>query len=281
MSLGPAQTSDLSFPRPPPAVVRVRFVSEHRPGAKVIRKYEEPRAAYAVEEAEAQWSADELTGTASEPDDRLITVWLSADSPEEAPSPPVDDRRPVVVSVVKGGESIRWRPGLAVARCDPDGREAVAGAILDFSFLERELRWLEAFVSEAERRAQEDLPLAHRLPGQERSKGEPMARMFERVTAARLTFARLEPQLAPGARNLGAVGRRWFSRLARSLRIGARLEATSDRLEALEDFYEGANQRRAEYRWYREGHRLEKWIIAILVFESALMIVEIILHLRR
>jgi hypothetical protein len=281
MSLGGARSGSLSAPLPASPALRIRFSSEERPGDKVIRRYDEPRVAYAIEDVEGQWTGEDIARAAPGSDDRLITVWLSSDSLEEFPVPPVDGGRAAVVLGPQRRESIEWRPGVVVARCEPDARAAVADAVVDFSFLERELQSLEAFVSEAERRAQADLPAAHRLRAQDRSSWEPMARMFERVTAARLTFARLEPELAPGARKLGAVGRRWFARLARRVRIGARLEATSDRLEALEDFYEGATQRIAEYRWYREGHRLEKWIIAILLFESALMIAEIILHVRR
>jgi hypothetical protein len=213
--------------------------------------------------------------------DSLIVFLLpigSSERPCIAPTEPL--ARSSMVAAKRGSERIEWRPGIAVARCDPSTHEEVASSIVEFAFFERELRLLEAFVKETELQAQIDLPAAHRIHGRDRSRWVAMGHTFERVTGARLTFARLEPQFEAGSRSLGLVGRRWFSLLLRRARIAARLEAASDRLEALEDFYEGGTQRIAEYRWYREGHLLETGIIGILVFECFLMIGEIILHLR-
>ena len=108
-----------------------------------------------------------------------------------------------------------------------------------------------------------------------------MLRKQEKVTGARLTFARLEPQFATRTRDLRAAGRRWFLRLRRAGKIFDRLEATSDRLEALEDFYEAATQRISDYRWYKEGHRLEKGIVGLLLLECSFMVADIVLHLLR
>ncbi|HVZ33708.1 MAG TPA: hypothetical protein VG963_14855, partial [Polyangiaceae bacterium] len=60
----------------------------------------------------------------------------------------------------------------------------------------------------------------------------------------------------------------------------ARLEALSDRLEALEEFYDAATQKVSEHRWYREGHLLEIGILLLLLFECALMGADIYLHQR-
>jgi hypothetical protein len=280
VSTGGALSGSVPEPRAIHPVLRARFIPADGREADVLRRYEDPRPAYAIEDAQAQWSADDVARAAPGADDRLITIWMPPDAQEGFPLPAIQGRGRAIVARGKGAASIEWAPGVVVARCEAEAREEVTAAVLDFSFLERELRQLESFLKEAERRAREDLPAAHRLRGKDRSGWEPLARAFEQVTAARLTFARLEPQLAPGARDLGAGGRRWFARLCRSARISARLEAASDRLEALEDFYEGANQRIAEFRWYREGHRLEKGIIGILLFECVLMIAEIVIHLR-
>ena len=43
------------------------------------------------------------------------------------------------------------------------------------------------------------------------------------------------------------------------------------RLEALEDLYEGANDRVADYRWYRSGAWLEIGIIILLIIETVMI----------
>ena len=44
--------------------------------------------------------------------------------------------------------------------------------------------------------------------------------------------------------------------------------------------YEGANDRVADYRWYRGGHILEWTIVVILIFEAISMSVELGMHIN-
>jgi uncharacterized Rmd1/YagE family protein len=54
--------------------------------------------------------------------------------------------------------------------------------------------------------------------------------------------------------------------------IEARLEALNDRLETIEDLYEGAIDRITDYRNYRKGSFLEIAIIVLLGLEVALLL---------
>jgi hypothetical protein len=47
----------------------------------------------------------------------------------------------------------------------------------------------------------------------------------------------------------------------------------------MEELYEGANDRVADYRWYRGGHLLEWTIVIILIFEAIAMSCEFALHI--
>jgi hypothetical protein len=62
-----------------------------------------------------------------------------------------------------------------------------------------------------------------------------------------------------------------MARLLSKADVEARLSEINDRLEAMEDLYEGANDRVADYRWYRNGHLLEIGIIILLLVEVVLM----------
>lgn len=62
--------------------------------------------------------------------------------------------------------------------------------------------------------------------------------------------------------------------------IPERLEAAGDRLEALEDLYEGAVDRINDHRYWRDGHRLEVGIIVILLIECAMIFADLYLRFQ-
>jgi hypothetical protein len=68
------------------------------------------------------------------------------------------------------------------------------------------------------------------------------------------------------------------ARLRRQARVADRLEWFSERLEAMEDLYEGAHDRVSDYRWFLHGQILEIGIVVLLLAEVVLMALE--LHAR-
>jgi hypothetical protein len=60
--------------------------------------------------------------------------------------------------------------------------------------------------------------------------------------------------------------------------VDDRLEGFSNRLEACEDLYEGANDRIADYHWYLEGGWMELTIILLLLIEIVLMGMDVYLR---
>ena len=87
----------------------------------------------------------------------------------------------------------------------------------------------------------------------------------------RLEYARLESQLVTAPLSLSGNAREIMERLIDESGIDDRMEAFSNRLEACEDLYEGANDRIADHRWYVEGHWLEIAIVLLLVLEVVLI----------
>ena len=92
--------------------------------------------------------------------------------------------------------------------------------------------------------------------------------------------ARLESEFAKAPRALAGDARQVMTRLIDEAEVDARLEAASNRLEAFEDLYEGANDRIADYRWYLSSEWLEVGIIFLLVIEVAMLGFQIHHHLK-
>ena len=155
----------------------------------------------------------------------------------------------------------------------------VITALADFGFYEGELHRLESDVEVQEPLAEKDVEFAHRINHRNREHWSRFGETIERFTRDRLIYARLCSQLAFPSISLSPKSRQIVSKLLRECNIEDRLEMYSDRLEALEELYEGANDRVADYRWYRGGHILEWTIVVILIFEAIAMSVELGMHI--
>jgi hypothetical protein len=138
---------------------------------------------------------------------------------------------------------------------------------------------LESDVETQEPQAEKDVGFAHRIHHRNKEHWQRFGETIERFTRDRLTYARLCSQLAFPSLTLSPKSRQIVSKLLRESNMEDRLEMYSDRLEALEELYEGANDRVADYRWYRGGHLLEWTIVIILIFEAMAMSLEFGLHI--
>jgi hypothetical protein len=287
MSAPPSPSPGTAPPNGPSCalvVKRIRFVDTAPAGAAVVRRFRQPRACAAVEERvdpgalprEKDWP---------EPTDQLVVVfvpraaaasWQKKDEGWLAPPAHPDAAPPVVIE--REGYTIQWRPGRALVRGKVESADAVLAALAEFAFYEGELRTLEQALEAREATARADVARAHRVRFRDRRHWARLGETIEALAGMRLTFARLEPRLGKPTRALPVEARRVLARLLARADVEARLEALSDRLEACEDLYEGANDRVAEYRWYVEGHALEIGIIVLLVLEVLLMSADLCLR---
>lgn len=196
-------------------------------------------------------------------------------------APPLEQPEAMPPVLIKSEtETIQWRPGQAVIQARKDRSEDILAALTDFAFYEGELRALESAVEKHEDQAREDVPRAHTIRQADRRHWKRFTQMIEYFAQLRLTYARLEPRLARPARTLSVEARRLLARLLVKAEVETRLEALNDRLEAMEDLYEGANDRVADYRWYRKGHLLEIAILLVLMLEAILMLGDVYVHYR-
>jgi hypothetical protein len=274
---------------PASVVTHVRFLADVAPEAKVLRVFREPRSCFAVEEAAEprDLAHQQLRQEAT---DQLIVVLMPGAATAEAKK--FSERTPETadfsdasstISIVVSGRSIKWRPGLALIQGrqgEKDSLEGVLAALTDFAFYEGELRGLELALDSRERDAQADVARAYRIRLRDRRHWQRIGETIESLSQLRLTYARLESELAKAPRSVAGDARQVMTRLLDEAEVEARLEAASNRLEAFEDLYEGATDRIADYRWYLSSEWLEIGIVFLLVMEIVLLGFEIYRHLK-
>jgi hypothetical protein len=262
---------------------RIRFIDEAQASAG-RRRFTQPRSASTAEE-DASIETVAAARDLPEPIEQLFLIHV----PEGASNQIRERARALVVAperaeanrmliVEHGAELLEWRPGFAILKCRDETRNDITSALVDFAFYEGTLRALERTLVAAELQAQADVALAHRVRYRDRAQWERITDCAEQCSRMRLTFARLEPQLLAACSIGPSPVRRWITALMEKSNIETRLESLSDRLEALEELYEGANQRISEYRWYVGGHALEIIIIVILLIECIMIGFDMHIH---
>ena len=277
---GPAASGEASGLR------RITFVVEPSSETKARREYTHPRRVVAVEErldlanlaeaAEAE-SADAFQ-VALIPASTLDTLlpralgWLTPDEKTAGQAP--------ITLTLKSGASVAWKPGKAILHSAGEQAEPILSTLIDFAFVEAEVRALEAIVEAQEPLAAADVGIAHRVSGRDKAQSKRIGETIQRLALARLTFARLESAITRKPRFASADCRRLYTRLVARADIVERLESLSFRLEVLEDLYERANDRIADDRGRKFAHRLGYAILAILSIELVVLVVGLLLRRR-
>lgn len=268
-------TSAASISRRGPSisVKRIRFVPQAQANGEVVRTFDHPRPCAAVAEpldlqalpTENHYAIEQMIAMVIPPDAdsasrKVIETWMGRTS-QEGPA----------IAFAANSQKIQWRPGRAVVQSSADGAEDSLAALIEFSFYESELRRMEASLAGAEAIAPADVARAHRIRFRDRKHWKRIGDTIEALYRMRLEYARLESQLVTAPLSLSGNAREIMERLIDESGIDDRMEAFSNRLEACEDLYEGANDRIADHRWYVEGHWLEIAIVLLLVLEVVLI----------
>lgn len=274
----------------PIAAKQICFVKEAPAGTKPIRKFKQPRDAVAIEadgplSPMSEASAEQI---AAEPIDRCWIIFTPKNYHNEKLTAVqewtdnVGERgvsSPLIV-VQDNGAVVRWRPGMALVQCRQERRQEIVAALAEFAFYEGELRELEAALEGHEAQARADVSIAYQIQSRDQKHWIRFRQAIEYFSRIRLTYARLEPVLVKGSRGLPVPSRRIVSSLFREADVEDRLEALNNRLEVLEDLYEGANDRVADFRSYRNGALLEIVITSLLLVETIIIALDLYTRYR-
>ncbi len=185
-----------------------------------------------------------------------------------------------VVRLDRDGLLLEWGVGRAIVSGGPILDDETIVALAEFAFYEGELRGLEQKLALYEPSALEDVGRAHRIRASDRGHWERFRATIEEMNRLRIQFARLEGHFTDAARDLPRDARRLTGRLLRRASAPARATDFGERLEVMEDLYEGANDRVADYRWYLGGTILEVTIVILLLVEAIIMGADVYVRLH-
>jgi hypothetical protein len=183
------------------------------------------------------------------------------------------DAAPAVLAKV-GDLRVWWAPGRAAILAPAEEIQPAVLAIAELAFYEAELRRVEAETAAAWPEADEDTPLAYDVTARDLARQEALGRRTVAVFDRRIRQTRIEPHLRQAGASLPPAARRLGNLLRRKARIPERLESLDSGTEVYEYIYELASQRMGEYRNSRRERLLEIIIIAILLFETCVMMVD-------
>lgn len=182
----------------------------------------------------------------------------------------MDSQSPVPVSIKYRGVELTWNVDMTVLRCDADLVDSLLLAVIDFTYYERQLRFIEEEIANGWTDLERDKLLAYEVTTADLERSEIVGGRMNQAFQRRIRHARIEPHLYEPAVGLSASGKKLGEELREAARIESRLEIVDGQLEVFEYVYEMASQRLGEFRASRSEHTLE-WIIIVLLAGEALM----------
>ena len=197
-----------------------------------------------------------------------LAIGAISDAGQPIPEPPAID-------LVLQSDRILWRPGKAVVIGSVRRLDDWLAGLVDFSFYEAELGRLERELDEHWATAEADVDLTHSVDGRALTRRTHVDRMTRDTALRRIRLARLSPNLEKPTLALSGPARRLVSELANQAEVTDRLTYVDERLQVFEDLYESANDRLSEFSYFAREYRVELWIVALLVLEAVLILVEL------
>ena len=257
---------------------RIRFVRQVPADKQAFVEFTEPELCFAVLEP-----VPVETLLSSFFQDGVAFLFLQHDSPEavkwqkraeEWIGSPANSGQPAFELFVKY-DRILWRSGKMLVVGTMDQLDEILPAITEFAFYENELKTLEAEVHTALKNSKSDIHLTHGVEKADLKKQSHVNDMTHYATSARIRFACLEPLLEMSSTDLTGQARRLCFEMFSQANVPDRLQVVDDQLEVVQDLYELANDRLAEFRYYRNESILEVWVILILALELVLILIEL------
>jgi hypothetical protein len=178
-----------------------------------------------------------------------------------------DQTAPPAIDMLFQNERLLWRPGRAVFFGASERLAEIMPGLLHFVFLEGELRRLEAGIEACWGDADAHVPLTHQVDRHALRQWPEVNRKTELLARFRLRFARLEPALDKIPPWLTGPARRLAAECNVQAAVTDRLLAADDKIEALQDVYELANDRLSEFSYFSQEFWLEVGIVVILALE--------------
>jgi hypothetical protein len=143
-------------------------------------------------------------------------------------------------------------------------------AVLAVDATDRKFRQIDREIAPIETAAPADVDFAYSVSVAGRSRWKRFDQSMKTLYGLRLQLIKCDPHgsVEPG----NPTTRRAAKMLAARCQLEDRAERLGDRLEVLEDLYEGAVDRIVDHRWYVIGITIEALIVLLLAAETLLLI---------
>ncbi|MDP8995602.1 MAG: FAD-dependent oxidoreductase [Pseudomonadota bacterium] len=180
------------------------------------------------------------------------------------------------ISAVQSGVAIHWSRGEASISSTGEKAEQFIPALLDFDHLQREKVRFEKILSSHEAQAVSDVKRTYEVEHNGRADQRRLIDVMENLARQRLRMARCLPLTVLAQPDLSKAGARLYLQLCEKSEINSWLTVASDRLEALEDLYEGAIDRNNDLRAWKKSNAMEIAIIVVLLAETIVVFAQLL-----
>lgn len=180
------------------------------------------------------------------------------------------------VSLPLYGTFVAWS-GVRAALIGPADRlERMREAVLEFSTLAHELRFIERDLGAALVHVEADSGLAFEFDERAISRRGELAERFRQAVAIRRRLVELAPAIHRPALHPPTLASQIGERLRERTRIADRLEFAGHQAELVERVYEGCGQRASDFMLARRQTMLEWAIVVLLTIETVILLVDLL-----
>ena len=236
----------------------ISYGSNPAPGGTELRHFKHPESEYACE--------------IPEPENIAAFDGLALKVGHDEAAPKTATER---ISVMQSGVSIQWSKNAASIAASTEKAEQFIPAVLDFDHLQREKSRFEDFLNRHESGALQDVKRTYAVERNGAVDRRRLIEVMEELARQRLRMARCLPLAELAQPDLTQPAQRLFRQLCEKVEITAWLNVASDRLEALEDLYEGAIDRNNDREAWKKSNAMEVAIIVLLFAETILVLAQL------
>jgi hypothetical protein len=184
------------------------------------------------------------------------------------------DRRQAHLITLQGTR-ILWTPGRAGIMAPADRLDGLRLALVEFAFLDGELRKIEQSLARDWPMLEADAPLAFHFDDKAASRREELGTRFQHVLGLRSRLARITPLIYRPPLHPPTLAGQLGERLKERTRLAERIEFLSDQLEVFERVYEMCGQRSSDAALNNRSTTLEWVIIVLLAAECIILLIDL------
>ncbi|HVP11038.1 MAG TPA: hypothetical protein VMV94_07605 [Phycisphaerae bacterium] len=260
---------------------RTRFVSQAQPGERVLRVFCRPQHCLVVSEPFTPDAVAQSVGTNGDKE-FLFAIFPAGPGTQVERCQDAQgwligshDNHDGVLEVAVREDRMLWKAGRAAFLGPPERADEALAPLIEFAFVEGQIRRLEAEVDAAWTACHGHISLTHQVMSKDVARWPAVNEMTRRVTLCRMDCCDLRRQLESPSAELSAAARQVYGDLCAGARLADRLAAMEARINAMMSLYSAANDRLSAYSYFRREWWLEVWIILVIIAELAVIFLQL------